>query len=172
MYICSICRCTFRCTTAHQCSSERAWINTRTECSNHYSSGGLYIGFYPSTFLGPVTWPRNSIWDWVLILNLELRINYLCIPDTIKRDSCDFQIFTLSKYSSVVINTVLVLNFTLKYEQYACPQTPPTVRGILMSFRYKKLNLSKKTDLISSAWINPWYNVYIYLAKVKTVCWR
>ena len=80
-------------------------------------------GFYPSTFLGPVTGPRNSIWDWVLILNLELQINYLCIHDTIKRDFCDFQIFTLSKYSSVVINTVLYL--TLKYEQCPCPHTPP-----------------------------------------------
>ena len=66
----------------------------------------LLTGFYPSTFLGPVTGPRNSIWDWVLILNLELRINYLCIHNTIKRGFCDFQIFTLSKYSSVVINTV------------------------------------------------------------------
>ena len=45
-------------------------------------------GFYPSTFLGPVTRPRNSIWDWVLILNLEFRINYLCIHDTIKQDFC------------------------------------------------------------------------------------
>ena len=36
IYICSICRCTFRCTTAHQCSSERAWIDTGTECSNHF----------------------------------------------------------------------------------------------------------------------------------------
>ena len=104
-------------------------------------------GFYPSTFLGPVTGPRNSIWDSVLILNLELRINYLCIHDTIKRDFCDFQIFTLSKYAaSVVINTVSVLHFTLKHEQYACSQT---------SSRYKKLNLSKKTDLTSSAWIKP-----------------
>ena len=39
MCVCSIWRCTFRCTTAHQHSSERAWINTGTECSNHYSSG-------------------------------------------------------------------------------------------------------------------------------------
>ena len=54
-----------------------------------------------------VTGPRNSIWDWVVILNIELRINYLCVHDTIKRDFCVFQIFTLSKYSSVVINTVL-----------------------------------------------------------------
>ena len=43
-----MCRRTFRCTTAHQCSSERAWIDTRTECSSHYSSGGLALTLFVS----------------------------------------------------------------------------------------------------------------------------
>ena len=44
--VCSMCRRTFRCTTAHQCSSERAWIDTGTECSNHYSSGELCLTLF------------------------------------------------------------------------------------------------------------------------------
>ena len=35
---------------------------------------------------------------------------------------------------------------------------PPSVSGILTSFRYKKLNLSKKMDLTSSAWIKPCFS--------------
>ena len=44
------------------------------------------------------------MWDWVLIPNFELRINYLCIHDTTKRDFRDFQIlqFRVLKF----INTV------------------------------------------------------------------
>ena len=52
------------------------------------------------------------------------------------------------------LHNLTVLHFTLKYEQYACPQTPTTARGILTSFRYKKSQSVQKTDLTSSAWIN------------------
>ena len=52
LHICSICRRMFRCTTAHQCSSERTWIDKGPECSNRCSSGGhcltlLVIVIYP-----------------------------------------------------------------------------------------------------------------------------
>ena len=40
-------RHTFRCTTAHQCSSERTWIDIGTECSNHTTRVvGIYIYIY------------------------------------------------------------------------------------------------------------------------------
>ena len=71
-------------------------------------------------FLGPV---RNSIWD---LLDF-----FTCVFTTqLNKISVTFK-------SSLFPNIITVLHFTLKYEQCACPQTPPTVRGILTSFKYK-----------------------------------
>ena len=57
-------RRTFRCTKAHQCSSERTWIAIGTECSNRYLNGEqclhTYVSLYNSSSVQLDMWNTRS----------------------------------------------------------------------------------------------------------------